>query len=903
MHIERIAVQSVGPFAGPITIDGLSPRLNVLASPNETGKSTLLKALNALFFETYRTTKQSIEALRPYTGGAPFIGATFEVGGHRWQLEKQFLSARRAFLGRLDQSERHEGADAENRLNQLIALPATGERNGSDGATLPLEDALRLLWVAQGDGFKLPELSDTTRSGFAQILSTEAEMSAGLGRAQVILEDVQRELDTLLTRTGRPKKGGALDELTTARAETIERLEGARRRAHAAAARHDELLVLQREALELADSETRARLERQLATRRQRFEDAKNARRHLRELHQTVSFLEEQLRSRRAALAEHEAAVAEHARLTKSVADADDALHEIAKQSIELDQKLADAEIALETAQSAERAARAAAAATHHLEERRNRAQRLVSIGAQAERVTAIEDQISACEKRLSHLDWPPDTIAVLRRDWQIRERIAATERAGAARIRLHYVPGRQTGFRSAGRELADGDEITITSPLVIEIEGIGRIEIQPGRQKGDTDTADERHEAETRIEAALARMSASDLDEAEAQDAERARLINARDLLRSEFDTLAPEGSEALRRELTELRRVHASEADDELADDLSADAPVPPPVDLAALEGAQRTAQATASTLRQQKSRLDARRSEIATELRIARTQREELGSRIASDGETGAPRDRLAADVAAGESELSKAVRKQSAWSETAMDDKAMALLEDDITERARELEGRTARLYAVRETISRLEGTLARDNEEGAGVQVAELDAERTYLETRLNEVEARVDALRLLRDELDQAITRRRNEIAGPLAQRLSGFACRVWPAAELSLSANLCVDRLIRADTPETPGQVSDGTREQMALLSRLAYADLIAESGEAAPLILDDPLVFSDDERLKRVFEVMADAAVKYQIIVLTCHAEAFEPLIAQHGAKRLMLERNQDRAIAASA
>ena len=57
----------------------------------------------------------------------------------------------------------------------------------------------------------------------------------------------------------------------------------------------------------------------------------------------------------------------------------------------------------------------------------------------------------------------------------------------------------------------------------------------------------------------------------------------------------------------------------------------------------------------------------------------------------------------------------------------------------------------------------------------------------------------------------------------------------------------------------------------------RLAFGRLLAERGQPAPVVLDDALVFSDDERIERMFDVLTQAAEKQQVIVLTCRSRAF--------------------------
>jgi uncharacterized protein YhaN len=55
--------------------------------------------------------------------------------------------------------------------------------------------------------------------------------------------------------------------------------------------------------------------------------------------------------------------------------------------------------------------------------------------------------------------------------------------------------------------------------------------------------------------------------------------------------------------------------------------------------------------------------------------------------------------------------------------------------------------------------------------------------------------------------------------------------------------------------------------------------------------VVLDDALAFSDDQRIERMFQILARAAQKFQILVLTCRERVFQDLPAQ----RLWLEQVQ--------
>ena len=50
MRIRRIEIANFRKLADPVVIDTIEPRLTVIAGQNEEGKSTVLEALQAVFF-------------------------------------------------------------------------------------------------------------------------------------------------------------------------------------------------------------------------------------------------------------------------------------------------------------------------------------------------------------------------------------------------------------------------------------------------------------------------------------------------------------------------------------------------------------------------------------------------------------------------------------------------------------------------------------------------------------------------------------------------------------------------------------------------------------------------------------------------------------------------------------
>ena len=73
---------------------------------------------------------------------------------------------------------------------------------------------------------------------------------------------------------------------------------------------------------------------------------------------------------------------------------------------------------------------------------------------------------------------------------------------------------------------------------------------------------------------------------------------------------------------------------------------------------------------------------------------------------------------------------------------------------------------------------------------------------------------------------------------------------------------------------------LSGGTREQLTILTRLAFARLAQRQGASAPVILDDALIYSDDDRIEKMFDAIQRQAKDLQIIAFTCRQRAFSRL-----------------------
>ena len=95
---------------------------------------------------------------------------------------------------------------------------------------------------------------------------------------------------------------------------------------------------------------------------------------------------------------------------------------------------------------------------------------------------------------------------------------------------------------------------------------------------------------------------------------------------------------------------------------------------------------------------------------------------------------------------------------------------------------------------------------------------------------------------------------------------------------------------LIATDVAKISEFLSGGTQEQLAVLTRIAFAELLLAQQQPATVILDDALAFSDDDRIEKMFDVLMCAGAHVQIIVLTCRRRLFTRL----GASPLEIKYN---------
>ncbi|ARE39234.1 DNA double-strand break repair Rad50 ATPase [Rhodovulum sp. P5] len=869
MKLRSIALTNVRRFAGQTArIEDIGDGLTVLSAPNETGKSTVFDALHALFFQPHGSANKEIKALRPHSGGGVTVAADIETVEGMFRIEKTWLAKRAARVtdtatGRVVAQD----DEAEAWIDRLV----TGGLGGPAG----------LLWVrqgaaalgAEGAGAASKRDWDTALEARRTLMSTlagEIDMMTGGRRMDTVMQACGSAYDALATSTGRPKAGGpwkqAEDEAEDLRAacadldakvaELGEDL-AERRTAEAERARlTDPADQKAREAaLEAARSQMRAArahgektAQAETAVRVAMLERDASA--------TTLVGLEAQARACTEAEAAVEAAMVEDRQAEDAFRQAQEA-EAAARQA----QTVAETGVARlrQSLDRAEKAARAKDAAVRLADLR----QRLDTAEEQAKARAAAQARVAATkvtEQALRAIETAADEVRSLlaRRD-ALAVTVVATY-AGAGRIFLNGTP------------LPDGQPVPLHEPVTLDVPDIGRLDLDPGGRGVEAGLSADLARAEAHLDDFLRKAGVHRLAEARAAHAARRTDQGVIEMANRLLENLAPHGVEALRAEIADLAQ---------MAEDGAAAEPGDPVALADALKGAVAEFEDARNLLESERNRL----TRAETALAEARTGLRLAKARLTDAEEARGPQDQHAARIEEArmlrvklDETLEKATRDHRRLMEDAPD---IAMLEAELARTEGVVRNAEERLKALSERIFELDGLIRARAEDGVEERLSDLRGRLELAEARAARYAREVRALARLRAALEDARRAARDTYFEPVKRELLPLLALIHDAPDLTLDdTTLLPSALTRNGQAEDIGILSGGTAEQVAILTRLAFARLYARAGQSVPVILDDALVHSDDDRIERMFTALHHVAADQQILVFTCRQRAFSRL-----------------------
>jgi hypothetical protein len=856
-----------------VMVSGLKDGINVITGDNETGKSTLLAAVQAALFQRHNVTGKVLEEMQPFGCAVrPQVKLGFEVNQGVYQLRKIFGgssgSAEVVDPGGL----RFSNHDADHKLEELLNFQAAS-RGGTKFHELGIWP---LFWVEQGTTFQAVDINPGVRATVQSSLRKEVG-DILVGESGGRLKD---RFADLYGRFFTAKTGTPTGELSAARKEVL-RLEALLndKRSELSQLGHEvaalEAALTRRD--KLSDPALRERLEKAKA-------DAHLEAHALEVLDQQRKQADNELRLKRALLKNAQGAREQRLTLANEVSRLEQKLITCENADGEARRNLEQREAELQSRIEQLDAARSAGKAATEERVQMSRVLELVKVSASyAVVVQRLTDATSAADKEAE----ARKTAAAIRVTAKDVERLRKLELAlfeaeanlKAAATRIEFEVPEPSKLTVNGGTVPATREMLATDVVSISIEAIGEIRVSPGGE-GLDNRRQQRVGAQDKLAAALAELGVPSVQSAyelnqDRRDAESA--INTHKLV---VQALAPDGLNALRQEAStqegQIQTLRSILGDIELPDLNSATAAV------AITEGEERHC-------RSEVERLDAEVGEVRTARDGARTLKTAKETELrATTEDLGRCRETLvsARTIKADETVIQEAAIAEAderAAEEAYIGFEEQYKSEDPegialrVTTTAAALTSLEEQITEAERSINKLRITLDVLGQKGLGEECAIIESDLNAARIRATTLEQEAYAIRVAYNTIMQVEKEANTQFLQPVVRRVQPYLNRILPGSQIQLGTDMTIEGLQRGTVTEPFEFLSVGAREQLSMIARIAFADLLADEGVDAPIILDDALVYADDGRFDDALTTLAFAGKRHQIIILTCHEHKY--------------------------
>lgn len=866
MKLRALRLWNVRKFAGRgIAIENIGDGVNVLSAENEFGKSTSFDALHAAFFQPFSGTPKSIQLLRPYSGGSPQIEVDVETDQGRFRISKTYYTGKNAVITEIASNRIIAQADAaEAWISNLM-------RGGSTGPA-------GLLWVQQGateiGGGSNKEKDEERRvreDVLTSVTGDEVEFLTGGRRMLRVLDRTNAKLEELVTNTGKPKTGGPY-------AEALAELEGLQQEETELASRISELrsaLDTRRTKLRrLKDLNDPDAVQLRLQQKQDalvQLESAKEQSGKLATAEAQEKLADEKYQTAKSHLESHQLKLEQLAKLIEQIIDGeaeyknaklkrDEALaaNEAGQKALQASEKqLIKAREFVETAKRGKEAERAAVQFT----ELKSQLKKAEELRGEVEKLAAecgaflvdedCVDQLQTFERRIETLN-----VMIL---------------AKSVIVQIDYADSSKTQVIYDGSALTDGQTVKITSEACFDIPHIGQLKVSSGSDASAEELEAEVRDVKEQLRSNLADIKCASVSAAKEQLVLAEAKTSSLMLKRTELETRAPEGIDALRQrsvQLEELCRV--TDSPEISLEDAE--------LELAAAIEAHRSSQSEREIARS--AYHDAKDVFLRQDIMIesVRKERQELESALVSEVERNEKLKSLQATLAK-EKEILAAAQQSAEQLKTLAPDLMSVTA---AYERATSTVDRAqTEIDVLNKEVAELDGRISVSSGHGIEDVFEEIKGRCTSAENRVERFKHEISALTRLKQALEEARSSAKERYFEPVMAELKPLLTLLLDEASITFDeATLLPKTLGREGLDENITFLSGGMREQLAILTRLAFARLLAKSGNPVPVILDDALVYSDDDRIERMFDALHRQASDLQILVFSCRQRAFERL-----------------------
>ena len=932
MIIRKLEVAGWRCFANRFVLGEFDEGVNIIHGPNSSGKSSLMSALIRGFFDTHRTASSEIEQLRPWGCSlAPTVKIEYESADGVYRIEKTWLKNCRAELLRREANSFVRAAEDDEAVEQVRRLFSASA--GFRGASAPNHWGLaQVLWSPQRaialDGASGDVLSQVERalSGqgvsesalrltealddlFARYFTPQGRIKSGKGAPPYV--SLEKDRKELIEQRDRLRQ--ALDDRQRL-AEEIARLEDEARRREAALSecegRLSKLRPLERKYAEAVARVRQSKGELEAVTKQQ-IETAERCRK-LDEVRSQREKARDELRQLEADAA---AAAAETARANEALRQSEQQVRAIederpqwqqlekmasaARRWLHFGSELGAIEKTLAEAALLDEKISAAAAGSPGVSKQQLEAMR----AAASQRERALH-ALEAASIRIAVEAEAPLTLETRQAlsvedeadgrtadgtangcDTAAADRTQSADAASAAREKS-ISPAGDSSERAKSVSLRAGQRCTIRGESSVELRLPGAARIRAvGPQMSLDEIRRQLKQAEQRWAELVAQTGADSLDEAQRRFDEQLRRETEQALLRAQRDRLlAGQTTVQLRAKADELRMQR---------DQLLADYPhwrqTPPDA-----ESLERELGALRGRFDQRLADAAAVREERRSAFTAAQRRSDQLDQRCRSLREKCGGLDTAEQQLAVDETDEQRrqridalSVKASDARVELRRAEEELAALGGDPAEEVKALEKQCAVLRAevkqLAESLHVNRGRMSQLEEQAAYDQWSRVNEKLAVVEPQLARECRLMDSIRLLKQTFDQCreeaaahwhepVRLRATELLQQLVgERFAAVGCsddfRPTEVRPVAHSEAVALDA------------VAGSEWELIHFAVRLALAEWLGRDCRL-PMIFDDALTYTDDERMQRIAALLAESAARFQILVFTCHPERYRSL-----------------------
>lgn len=862
MKLTALRLHNVKRFAGRgVAIEGISDGVNVLSAANEYGKSTCFEALHALFFQPHTGTPKAVQLLRPYSGGNPLVEADISTAEGQYRLTKQYYGGKRASVTDLATGRLVAQADeAEAFIAGLI-------RGGTAGPA-------GLLWVRQGitgiDKRSNAEEDSEKRVRESLLSSVQGEVEALTGgrRMAEIAAACEEELYRLVTATLRPKAGGRY----AAALEERDKWLGLEQRLGTEVTALRDALDKRRLALtrlaELENADEDAARRAAIAAADTALAAAKSHSEALKAAEAEAALAANRRDTAARVLAEFRAALQRSVELRQQSTFAqrhrDDANERRAAAIAANEQAVA----AVQTAEHDERETRDLLTRLDAALQARNAAERLTELRQRLEQADAARRQVEDGEAAMALLSLPQQAVDQLQSLEIELVGLRAAQAASLPTLRLDYAHGALGSVTTGGESVPHATEISFAASLRLDIAGIGTLALRSNRPLQSDHALDK---AESKHSSMLAALGVDSLAAA------HQRLVAAREksaelnLARQRLTDLAPKGLPHLHEEIARFTALSTGDLE------LKAD---PEQVRARLATATQHLAATRNAAHETQPFRSQADAAVVSAETAHAAIH----GELAALDATLGLESSRQSREISltaehVTQKSLYEAAEARALPLRSAAHDLAGA---EAALRRTRSVQDAAFQeIGQLRVTLADLSGHIHARSDSAVEEAWREATESLAAATARVERFETEIAVLDRLRKALATARSAARDLYLKPVITELLPLIGLLFDDISIVFDENTLLPQTVRRNgQDEEVERLSGGMREQLSVLTRLAFARLLARDGRPTPVILDDALVYSDDDRIERMFDALHRQSRDQQILVFSCRQRAFAKL-----------------------